>query len=292
VSPWSSASRAGTCAIGIRGRLARSRSWRARSGAAATGSRDSPLCAKVAPPAPRCSIARCARTASTEHTRLTVLSDGDAGLRALQRAAVPRADPVLDWFHIAMRWQHVHQLARGAMRHGENADTRTWLLTRLERAKWAPWHGQFGKTRRHLSDLLDWTWTARGDLSWLQRVNRHLSELLAYLNANADALPNYGARYRAGAPIVAKRMIKRQQMRWNRDTVQRFLTVRAAVLNGTLRAGLPVRHVGFRPSHLPLSPARREHPTQLHPLQGDRRDLFVAPFRLGSLFNYYYRPAV
>lgn len=167
------------------------------------------------------------------------MSDGDAGLRALQRAAVPRADPVLDWFHIAMRWQHVHQLARGAMRHGENADTRTWLLTRLERAKWALWHGQFGKTRRHLSDLLDWTWTARGDLSWLQRVNRRLSELLPYLNANADALPNYAARYRAGAPIstafaesavnaiVAKRMIKRQQMRWNRDTVQRFLTVRA-----------------------------------------------------------------
>jgi hypothetical protein len=29
-------------------------------------------------------------------------------------------------------------------------------------------------------------------------------------------------------------MIKRQQMRWNRDTVQPFLTVRVAVLNNTL----------------------------------------------------------
>jgi hypothetical protein len=29
----------------------------------------------------------------------------------------------------------------------------------------------------------------------------HLSELTAYLDANADALPDYGARYRAGRPI-------------------------------------------------------------------------------------------
>jgi hypothetical protein len=45
------------------------------------------------------------------------LSDGhDAGVRAMQRAAAPEADPILDWFHVAMRWQHVHQLATGAMR--------------------------------------------------------------------------------------------------------------------------------------------------------------------------------
>jgi hypothetical protein len=59
---------------------------------------------------------------------VTVLSDGDAGLRAMQRAAAPEADPVLDWFHIAMRWQHVHQLATSAMQHGQNAEARTWLL--------------------------------------------------------------------------------------------------------------------------------------------------------------------
>ena len=55
---------------------------------------------------------------TTAETRVTVLSDGDAGLRAIQRAAAPEAEPVLDWFHIAMRWQHVHQLATGAMRQG------------------------------------------------------------------------------------------------------------------------------------------------------------------------------
>jgi hypothetical protein len=34
--------------------------------------------------------------------------------------------------------------------------------------------------------------------------------------------------------IVAKRMNKAQQMRWNRASVQPFLDVRTAVLNGTL----------------------------------------------------------
>jgi hypothetical protein len=191
--------------------------------------------------------------------RVTVLSDGDAGLRAMQRAAAPEADPVLDWFHIAMRWQHVKQLATGAMHHGQDAATRTWLLDRIERAKWALWNGQLIKTLGHLSELRVWTWNARTDPSWLQHLRTHLSELTAYLDANADSLPNYGRRYRAGAAIstafaesavnaiLAKRMIKRQQMRWNRDTVQPFLTVRVAVLNDTLEQTFRSWHAGFRP---------------------------------------------
>lgn len=49
---------------------------------------------------------------ANQDTRITVLSDGDAGLRAIQRAAAPAAAHVLDWFHIAMRWRHVHQPRR------------------------------------------------------------------------------------------------------------------------------------------------------------------------------------
>jgi hypothetical protein len=43
-------------------------------------------------------------------TRRHPPSDGDAGLRAMPRPAAPEAEPIVDWFHIAMRWQHVHQL--------------------------------------------------------------------------------------------------------------------------------------------------------------------------------------
>ena len=191
-------------------------------------------------------------------TLVTVLSDGEAGLRAIQRPVTPEADPVLDWFHIAMRWQHVQQLGTGAMRHGQDAATRTWLLNQIERGKWALWNGQLVKAPIHLSDLRVWTWNARADPAWLEHLRTHLWELTVYLDANADALPNYGARYRAWQPIstgfaesavnqiLATRMIKRRQMRWNRDTVQPFLTVRVAVLNDTLEQAFRLWHTPFQ----------------------------------------------
>ena len=41
-------------------------------------------------------------------------------------------------------------------------------------------------------------------------------------------------------------MNKKQQMRWNRTTVQPFLDVRTAVLNDTLENAFRSRHPGFR----------------------------------------------
>ena len=49
--------------------------------------------------------------------------------------------------------------------------------------------------------------------------------------------------------IIAKRMNKRQQMRWNRATVQPFLDVRAAVLNDTLEDAFRYRYPGSRPAN-------------------------------------------
>jgi len=49
--------------------------------------------------------------------------------------------------------------------------------------------------------------------------------------------------------IVAKRLNKAQQMRWNRATVQPFLDVRTAVLNGTLADAFRQRYPGFRPAN-------------------------------------------
>jgi hypothetical protein len=205
-------------------------------------------------------IARLLRQRGTHaETRVTVLSDGDAGLRAIQRVAAPTAEHVLDWFHIAMRWQHIHQLATGLAHHGESAEARAWLLDRIDRAKWALWNGQLLKTFGHLADLRAWTWTVRADPSWLSQLRTHLCELTHYLDANADSLPNYGARHRQGAAIstafvesavneiVSRRMVKKQQMRWNRETVQPFLTVRVHVLNDTLEDAFRHWHRAFRP---------------------------------------------
>jgi hypothetical protein len=71
-------------------------------------------------------------------------------------------------------------------------------------------------------------------------------------------LVHYAARRRRGEPIstafvesavneiVAKRMNKKQQMRWNWATVQPFLDVRTAVLNETLEDAFRRRYPGFR----------------------------------------------
>jgi hypothetical protein len=49
--------------------------------------------------------------------------------------------------------------------------------------------------------------------------------------------------------IVAKRMAKKQQMRWNRMTMQPFLDVRTVVLNDTLEDAFRRRYPGFRPAN-------------------------------------------
>jgi hypothetical protein len=66
----------------------------------------------------------------------------------------------------------------------------------------------------------------------------------------------WGEHFKGGRPesavneIVAKRMNKAQQMRWNRATVQPFLDVRtAAMLNDTLEDAFRQRYPGFRPAN-------------------------------------------
>ena len=107
-------------------------------------------------------------------------------------------------------------------------------------------------------------WTRRGHVrqaAGIDRLQRHVTALLGYLERNAGALVPYAARRRRGQPIstafvesavneiVAKRMNKAQQMRWNRVTVQPFLDVRTAVLNDTLEDAFRQRCPGFRPAN-------------------------------------------
>jgi hypothetical protein len=196
------------------------------------------------------------------NTPATVLADGDAGLWRLQREVLPGATPVLDWWHAAVRFEHALQTARGLDAGTANAHLVGEAVRNLERAKWRLWHGRWPGCRRKLVDLLCWTERRQVcDLAGSGRLQRHVAELLGYLERNQDALVHYAARRRRGEPIstafvesavneiVAKRMNKAQQMRWNRATVQPFLDVRAAVLNSTLEDAFRQRYPGFRPAN-------------------------------------------
>ena len=97
----------------------------------------------------------------------------------------------------------------------------------------------------------------RGNLSATRLL--HLAHpLLTYVRSNKSAIINYGARYRSGRRIatalaesgvnslVARRMVKKQQMQWSKRGAHLLLQVRrAAVLNGDLRERLtykPPKH--------------------------------------------------
>ena len=203
----------------------------------------------------------------SETTSITVLTDGDAGLRGVQQQVAPEAEHVLDWFHIAMRFTNLQQVAKGV--NGlTDGGVRRHALDELECAKWRFWNGHRIRGLIGLVHLQHWA-RARcfNHIPILKKLANALSDMVRYLELNADSMPNYGKRYRAGQristgfvesavnEIVAKRMVKKQQMRWNRHTVQSFLDVRIHVLNGTLENAFRHWHQGFRPIAEPLQVA-------------------------------------
>jgi hypothetical protein len=196
----------------------------------------------------------------TADTPATVLCDGDAGLWRLQREALPNATIVLDWWHAAVRFEHALQVARGL--GAADANLAAEAVGGLERAKWRLWHGRWPGCRRKLAALCRWAQlTSISGMAGVGRLEHHVGELLAYLERNQGALVHYAARRRNGEPIstafvessvneiIAKRMNKKQQMRWNRATVQPFLDVRTAVLNDTIADAFRHRYHGFRPAN-------------------------------------------
>ncbi len=85
----------------------------------------------------------------------------------------------------------------------------------------------------------------QGDLS-AGRIWQLGQALMTYIRQNKAAIVDYGARYRSGRRIasslaesavdtlVARRMVKKQQMQWSLQGAHRMLQVRATVLNGDL----------------------------------------------------------
>ena len=195
-------------------------------------------------------------------TPATVLCDGDPGLWKLQRQVMPEATLVLDWFHIAMRFEHALQAARGLGAGTFSDYLQGHPIRELERAKWRLWHGRSSACLGRLARLTHWFDASHvRDVKGAPAIRRHINDLIDYLYANQLALVNYGRRRRDRLPIstafvesavneiLSKRMIKKQQMRWNRWTVQPFLDVRVAVLNKTLAGSFRRLYPDFQPDN-------------------------------------------
>src|SRR5664279_1945689 len=126
----------------------------------------------------------------TADTPATVLCDGDAGLWRLQREALPNATIVLDWWHVAVRFEHALQTARGL--GAADAQLAAEAVRGLERANWRLWHGRWSGCRRKLAALCRWARrTSIVGIAGIGRLEHHVGELLAYLERNQGALVHY-----------------------------------------------------------------------------------------------------
>jgi hypothetical protein len=132
----------------------------------------------------------------------TVLSHGDAGLRNLQRRVLPRALVVLDWFHIALRFEHALQTATGLGIGTVDAHPGAISHGGIKRAKGRLWHGRWQECLIQLVRVSHWPQAKRSrDVEGMRPPQHHLRELLAYLEANQSARVDYAARRRSGEPI-------------------------------------------------------------------------------------------
>src|SRR3954462_9911382 len=133
-------------------------------------------------------------------TPATVLCDGDTGLWRLQREVLPVATVVLGWWHVAIRFEHALQTARGL--GAADAKLADEAARSLEHAKWRLWHGRWIGCRRKLAGLYRWTKRKHvREIAGIDRLRRHISDLLGYLERNQDMLVHYAARRRHGEPI-------------------------------------------------------------------------------------------
>ena len=186
---------------------------------------------------------------------VTFLTDGGTDIRDLPTFLHPNAEQLLDWFHLTMRLTQARQLANNL-----DTDVASAVQDALERVKWFLWHGNVTEALEVLDEIVTiHIYPAeRVDpdndelLVWYepdtahQKLERHLEDLARYISVNRGYLPNYGERRRCGDAIstsfvestvnalIAKRMVKSQQMRWTPRGAHLLLQIRSRVLNGDL----------------------------------------------------------
>ena len=94
---------------------------------------------------------------ATPETPITVLTDGAEGPRSLGEAASPGLTRhVLDWFHFAIRVQHVAQTVRGwPCATDKDRQNGALFAETIERIRWRLWHGQVRRALDLIGETLE-----------------------------------------------------------------------------------------------------------------------------------------
>ncbi|MGI8494562.1 MAG: ISKra4 family transposase [Pyrinomonadaceae bacterium] len=175
--------------------------------------------------------------------QITFLSDGGDTVRELQYYLNPQSEHLLDWFHITMRLTVMRQMALGL----ENTELKELILPMIESAKWYLWHGSVVRALEKIEDCRCFLDTETPTIKEL-KLQKAVKEFQIYIENNHAMITNYGERYRNGEAIatgfvesavnqiIAKRFVKKQQMRWTKRGAHLLLQVRVKVLNDELQA--------------------------------------------------------
>jgi hypothetical protein len=117
---------------------------------------------------------------ATPATPVTILSDGADGPRSLGEAASPGpTHHVLDWFHFAMRVQHVAQAATSEPDKTEtDRNVGACLTERIERIRWRLWHGRVKRALDLIAETIVTVDVAADDKSLIAAAARKMARLL------------------------------------------------------------------------------------------------------------------
>ena len=192
----------------------------------------------------------------TADTTLTAFTDGCSGLRRILVEAGITKPPILDWFHIAMRLQHLKQIANSLSADDPaRAAAKAVIVEETERLHWRLWNGKAKNAQISIERIRAVMHPFQGEAGGRtstapsRKLWTALRALDGYLTGQSDWMVHYAERHRAGLRVgtaitestanflVNRRMNKSQQMRWSRRGADLLLQVRCAVYNGTLGSG-------------------------------------------------------
>jgi hypothetical protein len=185
----------------------------------------------------------------TERTDLTAFTDGCPGLRRILADAGVAETPILDWFHIGMRLEHLKQIAAALTTGNPSLITAKAVIVTEH---WRIWNGKAKNAQKSIVRIRAVMHHFRGEPDSRKsappsrKLWTALRALDGYLIGQSAWLVNYAERRRAGLRVgtaitegtanflVNRRMNKSQQMRWSRRGADLLPQVRCAVYNGTL----------------------------------------------------------
>jgi hypothetical protein len=176
--------------------------------------------------------------------QITFLSDGSDTVRDLQLFMSPEAEHILDWFHLSMKLTVLAQYGKGLVHC--DAVLGEEIREKVERLKWALWHGNLYKALYKIDDIESLIYNFEETYPKFKQLFKAVEEFRTYIVNNGHLIPNYGERYRNGEAIatgfvestvnqvVSKRFCKKQQMQWTKRGAHLLLQTRVKTLNGEL----------------------------------------------------------